>query len=157
MWIIFGWGRQRVKNYGPTIKRLCNNCKNEDFWVLKSITTWFSLFFIPVIPYSKETRLVCPVCNHGWEIDKPEFNRMLSLARLTQSFSQRRITEAQYLEKLTLLDPGTKPSPANQPQMKNSGLKKPIPVSGPAISFCGNCGKQLDPDSKFCKYCGNKI
>jgi len=50
--IIFGWGHQTIKNIGPTFKNHCSHCNNEDYWTLTKYTTWFTLFFIPVIPYS---------------------------------------------------------------------------------------------------------
>ena len=50
--IIFGWNFQTIKQIGFVFKKVCEHCNNEEYWVLTRTITWFTLFFIPVIPYS---------------------------------------------------------------------------------------------------------
>lgn len=42
---------------------------------LLKITTWFTLFFIPVIPYKTEYISVCPICNSLLHLSKEDFMR----------------------------------------------------------------------------------
>lgn len=86
MFFIFGWGRQTVKNHGPVNVYHSNRCNNNGNWVLYSRKTWFTLFFIPVIPYSSEYLMLCPVCNHGVTLDKVKFDE-LKAASANQSGS----------------------------------------------------------------------
>jgi hypothetical protein len=37
------------------------------------VTTWFTLFFIPVIPYKRRYLLACPVCGFAYILPKHEF------------------------------------------------------------------------------------
>jgi hypothetical protein len=38
--------------------------------------TWFTLFFIPVIPYSSKYCITCPNCGSYEELSKEEFERI---------------------------------------------------------------------------------
>ena len=60
--ILFGWGRRVVKDIGPLFFDTCGRCNNEVYFRLLQITTWFTLFFIPIFPYSVENLIVCPTC-----------------------------------------------------------------------------------------------
>ena len=61
--IIFGWGHRTTNDFGPTLALNCPNCKNDSWWHLVSYKTWFTLFFIPVIPYESEHLLLCEICS----------------------------------------------------------------------------------------------
>lgn len=74
--IIFGWGHRTAKNFGPVRRISCGNCNNETNWHLQKLTTWFTLFFIPVIPYRMDYLLVCPICRCCVEIKKEEFDQL---------------------------------------------------------------------------------
>lgn len=76
MFIIFGWGRKTLKRHGPVFERQCERCNNTDNWVLYTRRTWFTLFFIPVIPYSKEHLVICPVCSYGFVISNEKFKEL---------------------------------------------------------------------------------
>ena len=84
--ILFGWGYRTVKNYGPVRKIQCNKCSNETSWLLQKLTTWFTLFFIPVIPYKRDYLLVCPVCRCCLELDKEEFDELKSIIQDAKFF-----------------------------------------------------------------------
>ncbi len=72
MIIFFGWGKQTVKELGTTDKIRCGHCGNVREWEYKKITTWFTLFFIPVIPYKIDYIKQCRICNVAARIDKEE-------------------------------------------------------------------------------------
>ena len=74
--LIFGWGRRTIKNYGPLEENYCDHCKNLAHWELRKYTTWFTLFFIPVIPYSTKKFLICPICGSALELDSQTFNNL---------------------------------------------------------------------------------
>ncbi|MCA9792163.1 MAG: zinc-ribbon domain-containing protein [Candidatus Eremiobacteraeota bacterium] len=70
--IIIGWGHQKLKRLGPVQKLLCPNCRNEDFWELRQIGTWFTFFFIPIFPYSSQSYLCCPICGASRQVEGSE-------------------------------------------------------------------------------------
>lgn len=68
MFLIFGWGTTTRKVYKTLLKiDLCPICKHEDKnYVFIREMTWFTLFFIPVIPYSIKHFLLCSNCANGF-------------------------------------------------------------------------------------------
>ncbi|TYQ16422.1 UNVERIFIED_CONTAM: zinc ribbon family protein [Acetivibrio alkalicellulosi] len=79
--IIFGWGHKTISKFGPVRKISCGNCNNETSWQLQKLTSWCTLFFLPVIPYRFDHLIVCPVCRCCLELDKTEFERLKELIK----------------------------------------------------------------------------
>ena len=40
------------------------------------LTTWFTLFFIPIIPYKRQYLLVCPICGQAQQVTREEFDSL---------------------------------------------------------------------------------
>ena len=76
MFFIFGWGHQTTKQFGSGIHARCPQCHNGVGLMLLSVTKWFTLFFIPVIPYDSGYLLTCPICARGVKIDEAQFNKI---------------------------------------------------------------------------------
>ena len=72
MIIIFGVRRLR-KGMGPILLR-CANCGMSPVALLR-ISTWFALFFIPVIPLSFKHYVACPNCKRLDQISKAGVDR----------------------------------------------------------------------------------
>ena len=53
----------------------CENCNNEIIRNIIRVRKWFSLFWIPCIPYSSKYYVVCPTCEYGYEINKPNITK----------------------------------------------------------------------------------
>ncbi|MGB9636017.1 MAG: zinc-ribbon domain-containing protein [Thermoplasmata archaeon] len=47
------------------------------------------------------------------------------------------------------------PTPEQQMAMIQNG--SPQQVAGTHFIYCKHCGAKIEPDSKFCKFCGGKI
>ncbi|QUI22905.1 AAC(3) family N-acetyltransferase [Vallitalea pronyensis] len=75
--LIFGWGLKTVKRYGMLSHQMCQTCHTESGWQLVKVTTWFTLFFIPVMPVSIKRMLICTKCNAGRIIKKELFNQLV--------------------------------------------------------------------------------
>ncbi len=71
--LIFGFGKKTFKVLGETEKKVCKKCNNERKFKYIEEKTWFSLFFLPVIPYKTRKLFICPVCSMGFEV-KGEVN-----------------------------------------------------------------------------------
>lgn len=80
MFIIWGFGRRTIKKYGSATigNGTCSRCHNAVQYEMIKITTWFTLFFIPLIPYNCKYCLVCPICNCALELGKDEFMSMVN-------------------------------------------------------------------------------
>ena len=70
MFIIFGWGRRTMKTLGWIPPQMCPNCHNERPWVVMRIRRWFTVFFIPVLPYESGYVAMCPICSRGFDVDR---------------------------------------------------------------------------------------
>jgi hypothetical protein len=68
--ILFGWGKTTVKDHGECIAASCPRCHNQVILRHLLVTTWFTLFFIPLIPYKRRRALVCGICS--WARDVPK-------------------------------------------------------------------------------------
>jgi len=77
MFLIIGFGNQTSKEYGVMPEQLCGRCRNQTARPLTKVTSWFTLFFIPLIPYKSKYMLVCPICNDPRELDKFEFEELV--------------------------------------------------------------------------------
>jgi len=77
MLIIWGWGKQTRKNVGFISRIRCRHCGNDcrhDFQIFRE---WFTLFFIPVIPYVNRRLISCSVCGNSVDIPK-EMSRIMN-------------------------------------------------------------------------------
>ena len=74
--IIWGWGKQTRKKIGKFAFRSCTYCNTDSVWMLCVVRTWFTLFFIPVIPYAKSYQISCPNCKSYLAISKEDFMKL---------------------------------------------------------------------------------
>ncbi|MCD4744959.1 MAG: zinc ribbon domain-containing protein [Bacteroidales bacterium] len=77
MFIIFGFGQQTKKENKLSSYNHCLHCNNNSQWILKKTTYWFTLFFLPVIPYKIRYSVFCPVCNYEILLNREEYENKL--------------------------------------------------------------------------------
>jgi len=74
MIVIFGFGKTTKRKFGLLHDKKCKFCQDGNEYELLRIITWFTLFFLPIIPYKFRYYLVCSNCERGFEITKDQFN-----------------------------------------------------------------------------------
>ena len=57
---------------------VCGICGNEAAQRLVERRRWFTLFFIPLFPFSTKHVITCAYCGGGTEIDTPTVQRFLA-------------------------------------------------------------------------------
>jgi hypothetical protein len=62
-----------------------------------SVTSWFSLFFIPLIPLKRRDYLVCPVCTRALELKRDQREMAANLVALTSRFRAGELSQEDYL------------------------------------------------------------
>jgi hypothetical protein len=94
--IIFGWGRKTNTNFGPTLPLKCSHCNNNSYWNLYRSRTWFTLFFVPVIPYDNKHVLLCQVCSRGVVLPNANVTKAKELAGHTTRYINKEISQEEY-------------------------------------------------------------
>lgn len=84
--IIYGWGRRTTKDEGPSRTYTCSNCRNVNRFKLLTVRKWFTLFFIPLIPYETKHLEVCPICRAGRAIAVAEMQALKQEAMNDQAY-----------------------------------------------------------------------
>lgn len=84
MFFIFGFGRKMVKRFGRLGGEKCQRCNNITQKELIKITTWFTLFFIPIIPYKTQYVIGCPICGNSAEVGKDAFNHIIDSGQASE-------------------------------------------------------------------------
>ncbi|MEM7162759.1 MAG: zinc-ribbon domain-containing protein [Bacteroidota bacterium] len=96
MIFIFGFDHERIYPQGPIEKKLCPQCKEEDFWFLEKKSIWFSLFFIPIFPYRYLYYKYCTRCGFTEGLHKEEFQSDQAKANLNQLAANGEISKEEY-------------------------------------------------------------
>lgn len=99
MFIIWGTGKRTTRKYGVVLSALCGRCGNNVQREIIKVTTWFTLFFIPIIPYRTEYYLMCPICKGAREISKAEFNEVVNDPNKTHFKSDTASDDVKYAGK----------------------------------------------------------
>jgi hypothetical protein len=94
--IIFGFGRGRPKDLGEVAPSKCPNCLRDVVFRHISVTRWFSLFFIPLIPFSTKHWLLCPVCTRGPQLDQAQRQAVDHMAEVTATRSANQVSHQAY-------------------------------------------------------------
>ena len=68
--LIFGFGKTTFKPFGLDRPVVCERCGNQTQYGFFQRRTWFTLFFIPVIPTGSAHLVICPICSHALEMPK---------------------------------------------------------------------------------------
>jgi hypothetical protein len=76
--IIFGLKRRAHRL--ATIFALCLSCQTPAAQVLVSVRTFFSLFFIPVIPLGTKYRTTCTMCGNATIVSSEYADRLMATA-----------------------------------------------------------------------------
>jgi hypothetical protein len=95
--LIFGWGHQTRNDFGPTVPVTCSNCRNKCYLHLLHIRVWFTLFFIPVIPYESKHYLLCEICSRGIELQGEQVAKAKELNEATSAYLNNAMTEESYI------------------------------------------------------------
>lgn len=94
---ILGWNYRKVKNYGPVKREQCKNCSNQSTLQLQKLSTWFTIFSVPLIPYRINYLLVCPICNNYEEIDSSEFIILLESIKMQNESENQMVSSDSYI------------------------------------------------------------
>jgi hypothetical protein len=100
MFVIFGFGRRRTRDHGPVVACTCPHCHNVVSLSLLHVTTWFTLFFIPVIPYSSKRFLVCSICRFARPVTKGNGPALEEMASITQSWRGGTLSDDDYAQRI---------------------------------------------------------
>lgn len=92
MFIIFGWGRKTIRNFGSIIPVKCNSCGWNSYWNLLRVRVWFTFFFIPIIPYQKYYYLECNQCKKVIELGDYQAEQAMKMSITTESFKSGQIS-----------------------------------------------------------------
>jgi hypothetical protein len=125
--IIFGYRGGKRKDLGEALPVRCPRCNNATFYRYMTVTSWFSLFFIPVIPLKRRDYLVCPVCTRALELRKDQREMASRLVELTTKYRAGEIAEADYQAQLRALTGAGGMGQAALPESPVAELPPPPP------------------------------
>jgi hypothetical protein len=94
--LIMGFGPRRPNDRGEVAPALCPNCGNHVTFRLLEMRSWFSLFFIPLVPGRARHAVTCPVCQYGILVDGAPLDQARDLIEMTAAHKRGGIDPATY-------------------------------------------------------------
>jgi len=99
LFILFGWGKVTRQVVGQMFEKTCGYCNQTHLWQLCKNRTWFTLFFIPVIPYKTRYAIACPNCGSYIQLTAEQFNKMKMDLNTASSMSDEAMEKIKYAGK----------------------------------------------------------
>lgn len=138
MFIIFGWPRR--KSGVHTLSSFCPRCRRETVHKGYSEQTWFTLFFIPVVPLSgKSPHALCNIC--GQDV----WDRGLAPRRTVQP-----VIDVGGPPPL----PGSVPPPLPGSTAPAVELLPTAARAGRPTKRCPACAEDIMLEASACRFCG---
>ena len=86
--VIFGW-KQKAKELAALMMQ-CRNCGMPGWQHVLRTMTWFTLFFLPVLPLWVSYQSVCGTCGAKAKLSKADADAMISQAQAHGPHQQAR-------------------------------------------------------------------
>jgi len=77
--VIILFGTRRMRKPLGNVMMLCQRCQRPSAHALFKLHTWFTLFFIPIFPFSVKYATACPMCGVGTQVDKAHAEHLASV------------------------------------------------------------------------------
>lgn len=73
------WGKRPTSKILGYTKQLfhCSHCGNDTSFQVVSNKSWFTLYFIPIFPFSIHYRFECSICEYGISIEREKVKEIL--------------------------------------------------------------------------------
>jgi hypothetical protein len=94
--IIFGYRAGKRRDFGEALPIRCPQCNTASFYRYVSVTSWLTLFFIPLIPLNRRDYLVCPICSRAIGVRRDQREVGARIVELTARFRAGSIAGADY-------------------------------------------------------------
>jgi hypothetical protein len=128
--IIFGF-RGKLKDQGEAVPAVCPRCHNGTFFHFMSRQRWFTLFFIPVFPYSSKHYIVCPVCSFSVALDAAGRERAGRMMQLTSQWRAGALSEEAYRAQVEAFTQGVMQGSVQALPPRQSGVPATATPSAP--------------------------
>jgi hypothetical protein len=115
MLLIFGM-RNRAHEHGPCVAATCPRCHNEVVLAYVVVTRWFTLFFLPVIPFGRRRVLVCPICSWQREVPAKLEPLALEMIGITARWKAGELDDAEYSRRVDAFWSFTSQDPTHAPE-----------------------------------------
>ena len=80
--MIIIWGTKAMKKLlAYTQAYTCPRCGRAAPFMVLRVAKWFTLFWIPIFPYSFKYYMVCPSCEIANEMDKDQAKALAAAAK----------------------------------------------------------------------------
>jgi len=99
MLLIFGM-RNRAHQHGPCVAASCPRCHNEVVLSYLVVTRWFTLFFVPLIPFGRRRMLICPICSWQREVPKESEHVVLEMIDITRQWQAHQLADTEYAQRV---------------------------------------------------------
>jgi hypothetical protein len=99
MLLIFGM-RNRAHEHGPCVAATCPRCHNEVVLSYLVVTRWFTLFFVPLIPFGRRRMLICPICSWQREVPKEAEPLALEMVDITARWKAHELSDDEYARRV---------------------------------------------------------
>jgi hypothetical protein len=99
MLLIFGM-RNRAHEHGPCVAATCPRCHNAVALSYVVVTRWFTLFFIPVIPFGRRRMLLCPICGWQREVTRQAEPLALEMIGITSQWKAHQLSDDEYARRV---------------------------------------------------------
>ncbi len=101
MIIQFGWNKKIIKNLGEVKDQQCGNCHQTAIGQLNTVTSYITVYMIPILPTDIKYLYFCPICKHGIILEASKINTYKKIARINTEFKRNKISETEKTQKLT--------------------------------------------------------
>lgn len=92
------WGTRGMnKDLGVTRQMYhCSHCNSVSNYKVFRVRKWFTLFWIPIFPFSSKYYVTCPVCSYGANVKKQEaFDEINGMMNIPQQGPQQGLQQGQ--------------------------------------------------------------
>jgi hypothetical protein len=86
MVVIFGWGGGNTKDLGEIAPATCPRCHNQVVLHHVRSDKQFSLYFVPISSYGGSEYLLCPVCQHGIQVQEAHRQAVTAMGSATRLY-----------------------------------------------------------------------